>query len=597
MMKPTSTVLRGAAASALMLLASASYAQLSGSVSVEGEYEPLVIDTDRLATPPAGFRFELPPANLDYEYSGIVTDFRPGLMTMGATGRQTAWPWQKRRGFIDFNIGSRLNSHLHAGATIYSDRVNTLTADLRFDMSTLFRMHGVSESFTRPPRKRLYDGKLGLDYTRIAGADGLLKASASYRAAYFNYYGTTIEKALLPFGAESIGIPTQTLNQATASVGYSSSTSTLRGWHAEGAVDFLAYRRLYSPVILGMESRGDTETSLNIGAGYAFPIGTASAVSIDAKGDFLFYPKRAPEALGIAGPSHRNYGVITVKPAFRMEKDNFGLNLGVDIIGAYDAMGAAPGEKFGAAHLAPDVSASFTTGKGFGMTLRATGGVTPATLQLRETFDRYQLPFLLANTPVYSPVDATLGFNVGPFAGFAAELDLRYAVARNIPVGGWYQALLDATSMNDLPATGYGAYNLHGASVNLGLRYDYGTLVGLKFDATYTPQNGKTGIFNGFDRPRWLLSAHAEARPINRLAIELGYDYRGVRNCYFASGEDVVGYRLPDVTDLNAKVTFSVLKNLDIYLKGENLLNRHVDLLPGLQSEGLILLGGVFIIF
>ena len=88
---------------------------------------------------------------------------------------------------------------------------------------------------------------------------------------------------------------------------------------------------------------------------------------------------------------------------------------------------------------------------------------------------------------------------------------------------------------------------------------------------------------------------------MKRLALEVGYGYRGVRNCYALvageSGLSLTGWRLPDITDLNAKVTFSLLKNLDIYCKGENLINRHVDLLPGIQSEGIVISGGFYLEF
>lgn len=592
---------------ALLGLASLStFAQLNSSVSVEGEYEPLVIETERLNVFPQGYRFDLPATALSYELQGIVTDFRPDLLTMGVTGRQTAWPWDKRRGFVDFRLGSYLNSRLHAGYYVVSDSVNTLLADLQFRSSSLYRIHGVPADFTKPARKRLYDGTLGLHYSRLVGAEGLLKADASYRIGYFNYYGTTVEKSLLPAGDSRVPVPSQTVNQAQASVGYVSSPSTVKGWHAEAAVDYLGYRRLYGPVLSGESSKGDRETQLTAGAGYAFNFADLNAVAVNAKGDFLFYSE--PKDWLTADSKRKNYGVVSLTPSYRYAGDRLSLRAGVDLAVSYGVMGYEPDNaKF---HVAPDVDVQYLLPAGIGLFASATGGVMPSTLQWREQYDRYQMPYMLWNQPIYTPLDARLGINAGSFAGFTGSFALRYVIAKNIPLGGWYQDYLGAY------APGSGDFlvnfltprrqtvNLSGYTLELGLQYAFGNMVELGFKGSYTPQDKEDGVFNGFDRPRWVLDAKAAVRPVRKLRIEVGYVYRGVRNCYSWAEQklpgiqpDLIAFRLPDITDLNAKVTYSLLDNLDIYCRGENLLNRRVDILPGLQSEGLVVSGGLYFEF
>lgn len=593
-------------------------AQLNSSVSVQGEYRPLIIETERLNTFPLEYKFELPASNLQYDYEGLVTDFKPGLLTMGTTGRQTDWPWRKRRGFVDFNMGSYLNTHLHAGYFFLSDAVQSLSADLKFDMSTLYRIKGVPAGYTTPARKRLYDGRIGVNYSRIIDTEGLLKAGAGYRAAYFNYYGTTIEKSI-PGASGDWKVPTQTVNEADASVEFVSSPSRIRGWHAGGSVNFLSYRRLYSDTFFlsetGVDGRmtssspGDKETHLSAGGGYAFNFADFSAINIDAKGDFLFYSKPANgTALQSAPIPRHNYGIISLIPSYRYESNGVNIQAGLDVALSYDAMGKEPGKHFGAVHLAPDVEIDYRSAAGVALRLAAKGGVTPVTLHLREDFDRYQMPWLLSTLPVYTPIDATVGVNIGRFEGFNANVALRYAAAKNVPLGGWYQAYLGCMPVGnyslDIPSylSPYAqSVNLHGLSANLNLSYSWGRRVELAFDGSYTPQKGKRGIFNGFDRPRWILSANAAVRPIEKLKVEIGYEYRGVRRCYaWRQGEftsELQSCRLPDVTDLSARVTYSLADNFDIYCKGANLLNRHTEMLPGLQSEGIAISGGFYLEF
>ena len=581
------------------------FAQLSGSVNVEGEYEPLVIETERLNFPPVSYRFDLPPVNLNYIDEGIVTDFKPGLLTMGVSGRQTSWPFIKRKGYVDARLGSYLRSRLDAGYYIVTDSVNTLLATLDFESSSLFRPSGTPAGYTQLPLKRLYDGAFGLSYDRLIGQEGLLKASVGYCGAYFNYYGTSVPEINL---LHPLHIPTQTLNRVRGSVSFSSSPSTISGWHAEADVNYLGYRRFYPPVVMESSSSGDRETELKVGGGYAFGIYSSSAITVDVAGDFLFYAKNRPEALVITNYHRNNYGIVSLKPAYRFSKETLSVKAGLDMDFSWDAMGKSEDKKFGLFHVAPDVSLTYKSNIGLGVELAATGGVTPATLALREQFDRYQMPWLLSTQPVYSPVDGRLGINIGPFAGFAGSVTVRYAVAKNVPLGGWYQIFL-GSALNEkmsFPADTYTdpyaqSLDLRGLSVDLDLRYSFGSMAEVEFEGSYTPQNGRTGIFNGFDRPRWILSAKASVKPIKNLKIEAGYDYRGVRNCYYleTTDEDTLlkSYRLSDITNLNARVTYSILKNLDIYCQGDNLLNRKVDLLPGLKSEGIVISGGVYFEF
>lgn len=588
-----------------LILSSASVAsaQLTGNVSVEGEYAPIVIETERLNSYPKTYRFELPAANVEYDFTGIVTDFKPSLLSMGVTGRLTDWPWRKRNGFVDFRMGSWLDTRLDAGWAIRSDTRQSLNASLQFNSSSLYRMSGVPESFTLPSHKKLYDGQIGLQYYRLFNREGILKAEFDYRLAYFNYYGTTVPHQLAPSG---ITVPTQTMNRINAGISYKSTPSQISGWHAEAGVSYLGYRRLYGPVMTGEKMRGDKETHINAEGGYNFNFGDINAIAVDAGGDFLFYskPQDVIASMGVTSKS-RNYGIVSLKPSYRLAKDNLSLLAGVDLTVGYDAMGYEPDDaKF---YISPDIKFEYNFPSGVGLSLSATGGVTPTTLAMREKFDRYQMPYILWTKPIYSPVDARMGVNIGPFSGFSSSFGFRYAIARNTPVGGWYQQLLGSFPstgdrfMNYITTPNRQAVNLSGFSVDLGVKYCFGNLVEAEFKGSYTPQSAEDGIFNGFDRPRWTLSAKAGANPIKKLNIELGYDYRGVRNCYAWGPQLYPGieppleaYRLPDITDLNAKVTYSLLDNLDIYCKGENLLNRRVDLLPGLQSEGILIQGGIY---
>lgn len=589
--------------------------QLNSSVSVEGEYEPLVIETEKLTIFPTGYRFDIPASSLSYELNGVVADFRPDLITMGATGRQTSRTWQKRRGYLDFRLGSYLKSSLHAGYFIINDSVQSFLSEINFGSSTLFRERGIPESYTKPPLKRLYEGGVGLHYNRLLGAEGILHADAKYDVSYFNYFGTSLPKELNEGSKYLQQIPTQTVNNFSFSTNYSSNPSTIKGWHAGTSVNFLSYRRLWLPDhsyvndsrSLFFSEKGDSETHLNINGGYAFSINDPSAIVIDADADFLFY-RNNDEIDFINASKRRNYGIITLKPAYRYFKECVSLKVGADLDVSYDAMGSQENKRFSAFHIAPDILIEYNSKSGIGLFLKATGGVDPSSMELRKKFDIYQTPILLSTQPIYTPLDGRIGLNVGPFAGFSGSMALRYAISKNVPLGGWYQAFLGSYPPIENIFHQYNILNpysqsvdLSGISISLGFHYSFGKIVELDLDGSFTPQKNKWGIFNGFDRPRFTISALAKARPIEKLEISLSYEGRYMRKCYvYISDPDkkvFQGIKLPNLSDLRFKIGYNILKNLEIYCQGDNLLNRNSEFLPGLQTEGITISGGIYLEF
>lgn len=487
-------------ATLLGLAPTGAVAQLNSNVNVEGEYEPLVIETERLNTFPLRYKFELPASDIDYEYEGVVTDFRPDLLTMGVTGRMTEWPWKKRRGYLDGRLGSYLDSRVNAGYFIVADTLHTLFAGLNYN----------STAFKDPEfRKKLYVGGLGLRYS-----------------------------GQFPSGQRL---------------------------HAEAEAEYLAYER------------GKKEMSMGVGAGYARDLSDRNTLGIDAKGDF-FFPHKV----------FNNFGIITLRPFYRYSTTGLSLRIGADMAVAYDAMGKAPGDKFGTFHIAPDVSLQCRVNSAIGVFFGATGGVKTSTSAYLASSDSYRRPWLFSPQPIYTPVDAVGGVEIGPFSGFSFSAAVRYAVSRNVPIESWRAFY---------PQDGR-AVNLHGVGIDLNVKYSYGSYLELRFAGGYTPQKGKNGVFNGIDRPRWLLEADAAVRPVRKLKIQLGYAYRGVRNCY-AWNQDggLEALRLPDITDLNAKISYGLLENLDIYCKGTNLINRRTEIFPGLVSEGIVISGGFYVEF
>ena len=584
-----------------------SFAQLNENVAVEGRYEPIVIETERINIYPSAVKFELPTVNLSEEMKGIVTDFQPTLLTMGFTGWRTNRTPSKQKGYLDMNLGSWLNSNLSAGYRALADSVNTLDLALQFKSTSLSKRGRLPEGIEAMSKRYLYDGTFSLGWKHNLRGSRYLSADLDYRLARFDYYGSTLP-ANSPFIEH--GAPAQTLNSLSFNLGINRTPNLPRGWHAGAGLRYFGYNSLFPMNYLtSPHISGGRETQLEIDGGYIIPLKGGSRLALNGNLDVVFYTGKE----NLPQPFHKlpSYAMLTLRPAYLYSRPGFDFRLGAVVDMTFNAEGETLDSKYSLFHFAPDVRMHVTRDK-FGFRLGVTGGSELMTLSRKEQWDYYQMPYLVTTQPSYTPLDAEAGFSFGPFAGFTADISAGYDVTLHTPVGGWYQVMLggyaygvDALTAQGTPLFDFSrkGLDLHGAKVKLMLAYTGNDIFDASFQLTYTPQNNKKGVFNGYDRSRWVMDVSAGIRPVKKLKIALGYSYRGVRTIYTyltpaAGGDDTLcGLRLPDLTDLKASLTYSITDNLHIYCRAANLLNRKVDYLPGLTTQGITFCGGFDLIF
>lgn len=593
-------------------------AQLNESINVEGKYLPEIIHADRINTYPTRMGLNVETNRLSYETAGVPASFYPDGVTLPATGWRASRTPSRYRGYLDLGIGSWLNSNLSAGYCFIDND------DTRFGV----RLQHNSISLWKPKlypqidniRQFRYDETIGIYASHNLGKAGTIGGSLDYHAGYFNYYGYVpikvshdgnpdIEK---PTGLNnSYKAPTQTLNDIAFRVGW----NTLPKFddisaYASAGVRYFGYRRYYQPLT---EYAGSRETNVNIAGGLNFPTSAKSALGFDANINVTGYSGGDVSADPPALPAPDTYGLFTLTPYYSFILDNLNVKLGADLDFAIKA--GMEGHRYGAFHIAPDVKADYR-GNGAALFLHLTGGSQLSTLADNSALDYYQRPYILNTAPVYTPLDAELGANFGPFAGFSAQVALAYRISRGQIAGGLYmEELNDFIDSYPFPIdeqyprqtyVAEGRYNLHGFSVNAHLGYELGKLLKINLDGSYQPQKGTNGYFNGYDRPRLTADAALEVSPTDKLKFKLAYQYRGVRNCMavYSLSDDTGNaitrlhpYRLPDLTFLNLGASYAFSDRLSVNVQADNLLNRHSEFLPGLPLSGVIVSGGLSLLF
>lgn len=607
-------------------------AQLNESVTVEGKYNKEVLYPEKLPRLPERRRLFPEQNELHYQLGGVEAVFTPAPAPMEATAygaRRTNIP---PRGYVNFEMGSWLNTSLEAGYTILDSSNEFLNVWLNHNSTSLWTPYK-KDDYENLTKRKSYQEALAARYNRLIAGVGRLDLGLRYRLGYFNYYGVEEHLPIVGMPAPTDYtkfVPTQTINDFSFNASLSSErdAKTLNLWNAGAGVRYFAMRT------------GTREANLHINGGYARRF-SSSYLGIDANVNGLFYSS-APGTL-----SPDSYGNVSLSPYYRYNQGNFGVKVGANMYLTFDADAVTDNNHYSVFHISPDITFDYNNGR-FAGWIHAQGGQELFTMASLADENLYCFPLLQSTTPLYSPIDATAGLRLTPFGGFTAEAEFRYKVSRNVAGTGWCIPLLADKAYGyaarflpefDTPegtiatyGMGRARYNLNGWSARMKLAYNISDVAEIAADATYTPQNSDRGIYNGIDRPRWLLSTGLKLHPVKNVTIGVDYEYRGVRNVWSAlenveiagdgvraggiaipgpGSEDIleenpsgkaVGLRLPDITRLNADVEWQLpaigaLKNVTIGAHARNLLNRREMLLPMLPSEGVTVSGSLQILF
>lgn len=606
------------AASLLLLSMAEGRAQLNESVAVDGKYTPEILKTDRLNTLPQHTDFSLKTTPLAFSEKGVAADFTPFVSPMTVTGWKASRNVSDYKGYIDLASGSWLNTVVSAGYRFVDNKSNVAGIKLQHNSTSLSK--GRINGETLPDKRYSYDELIGLYGSHNFEGKGNLWGELDYHLGLFNYYG------FKPYeGASDAKAPSQTLNDLAFRAGF---TGEARhddiAWSVDLGVRHFAYRAYHflepwratlsdQPYFWEPATgKGARETHIDFGGNINFPLSQTSAVGAALRVDVLTYAGRSnsvyydypgmSEAILIAGPTYAN---IKLSPYYRFAKENTNVSIGADI----DV--AIHNEADNALRLAPSIRIDHNAGLA-AFWFNLLGGTQLNTLARQHSQDYYSAPRLYDCARIYTPLDATAGVSFRPFSGFSIAAKIGYKITRNYWLGGWYMAALDGIrNRPDMAAAGLLAHinlepmgeyrmNIHGLSLGADAKYSLGNVMTIKGDVAYQPQNGKRGYDNGLDRPRWILNLGAEVSPVKNLSVSADYNYRGVRAIYyeysyFDGGKENSGFapmRLPDLTNLSLGAAYRVSSALRVWLRADNLLNRHDYFLPMLSSQGFALTVG-----
>lgn len=593
------------------LMPASMQAQLQGNVAVEGDYLKDVYHPEKVNVLPTKIALELPETTLPYSLEGVDAPFTPFGQTLPPTIYTADTRLRNQKGYLDLSMGSWLNTTLYAGYKPIDTKRDRLNLRLCHLSTSLWRPYGLGSH-----RKYSYHEGIAADYTHLFSDKGNLDLSLQYAWNSFNYYGILPQAYTRPgshpwdpgYVPDTYPRPkSQTLNDL----------SLRAQWRPE-------LREADHHWSLGLEGglfsyfHADSEMRVSADGEYDTKISDRSRAGISGRADFLWYScyNGAPTS-GLTAESEKPYFSFKLNPHYTFRRSELQIRLGLHADFCFNAKGNVQGEDYRFFHAAPDVRADITA-KNTTFYLNVLGGTQLNTLAYTYTLDPYQAPYISSTQPSHTPLDARLGFSLRPFTGFEASLEARYTSTKNVPMGGWYMwqysgqrhplERVDMINFNPEYDSGGWRYNLSGFGAFLTLGWSPSKIFKIKAGGSYTPQREESGIFNGLDRPRWIVESSFELHPIDKLTVGVGYQYRGVRHTYyplkaenaFVNGSAlhiVRGMRLPDISLLSASVKWNFSPKFSIGVSAENLLNSKTLWLPDTPGQGTTISGNLAFIF
>jgi hypothetical protein len=272
-----------------------------------------------------------------------------------------------------------------------------------------------------------------------------------------------------------------------------------------------------------------------------------------------------------------NRTTLLLKPYYELsEEDAWKLHLGVNV-----DLGAGYGKKF---HVSPDVRAEYIFSESYVLYAGATGGRILNDYRRLEQLNPYG-GLTSQNSDSYEQLNVFLGFKMSPAAGFWLNL-----------YGGYQQVNDDLfeelcnidESRPYAPFVDFDQAKTRNSYAGLQINYDYKNLFSFMAKGEYhdwSSDNPSALIY----KPKLRLDIQAGVHPIPELGINLGYEFikRGVG----------IVYNIDDINNLNLSATYDLFKNISIYARFSNLLNKKSGYYALAPVPGINYVGGVVFSF
>ena len=551
--------------------------ELHKDITVEQEITPSRREASRIAVLPTVTLSPVRASSLAYSNKVVTTRVPNSFARLDPVAWGDKIYTSPYRGYFDFGIGGPLfMGDISAGYRIVDREKTRLNLWGQYNGDVYKRTGTTWHDHT---------ASLGLDLRQTVGSSSSLEAGLDYTYGFHD------------MAAFEGGRFSQSTSRVNASVSLSGRHS---GFDYEAGLRYghFGYYNPHFPVLKPV-AEGITDpyngyeparqTLLGVTLGGRLETGVTSHVGVDLSADFLATGRHYVATLPFYDEAatlmrSRTTGLVTVTPYFENRTSATTLRIGADVDFAVNS-----GKTI---RVAPDVTFAWHGLQILGIELKAYGGSTLNTLASLYDISPY-MNGSLAYRPSHMPYafDAKVAF--GPFFGGTIELFGGYAKADDqlMPVAGGIYPAGGVWESVDIKGYRYGAR----------IGYDNGRTFAVSASYEGAPSKWNRAWYDNCDRARHIAAADLKVRPVDKLTVTLGYEFRGGRACYMYAPEtvDMAGFdiypltrvSLGAVSNLKLGAGYAATDRLTLFVHGENLLGRksyYIGGRPVQSANGMI---------
>ena len=520
------------------------------------------------------------------------------IPTMMPYGYRTAHNFSDKRGYLSVGGGMAANFVGSAGYRIIDTDKTTLGIWLQHNSTWAGKNSSkLISSDSQRLKQQFNDNFLGLDLkSRIKS--GTLSFSALGHLDSFNYYGSTDE------------------NWAENNKQLFTEFGTKAGWDDE--INLNEHPLLYNIGLsfnhagydksLSRDVKAAKENLFNFTLGGEYTINENFAAGLEFQGDYVneFY-----------NGNNNNYFLFTASPFLRWENHAVKLRAGADILFGKPHLLDYDNEYDDdiddtKLHVSPNVNIDFNLAEGAALYVNISGGKILNTLSSMAAQNRYSSP-LGGYWNTFSPFDGEAGFKIGPFYGFSMKVFGGYGIFTG-DLNGIVLQLISSDGEEVLKlmpseATQYIPFRTRGFKIGGEINYRYRSLIEAKASIAYAPAPDELNVrdwnsgypLDGLDGAPLVANIDLKVKPMRQLSFDLGMDIRTDRSQVLITtvmdDNDFDWYEMDDVINLYAGASWRFDKVVTLWARGNNLLNRKWDVMPGMGAQKFNVMAGVGLVF
>ena len=536
------------AAAALMCAATASAQDLSTEVQVDRTIEP----AERAATRPAGlFPQLLLPKTTTVQlntanYTSLTSVDRTFPLLYPQADPRTPVN-DGYRGYVMAGYLPTFNVGVTAGyRPIFSNRVVLdIYGNFRGES---YEPEGLKNSFT--------GGGTGSDLLFKPNANSTLTAKASFALDSHKVFA---------------GLYKQSRTNGQLGAVWTSSVEAL-DYHARVGVLFNSYGDVSSDWQKTGPAFGMSEQLVDLGIGAALPVDDNGDFALDLGYSLLHQGSDTPKLEG----EDNSVGIVYVTPAYRLRSGAFSANIGLRLDHA-----TGNGSNL---RISPDLRFGWEPAKTFGVEASFTG---EQRLQPMAELSQTVSPYLFAtqiNNYVAKRLGGELRLRVGPFKGFAIEVFGGYDEVDSYLMPDLYLLHFNPefAGVSSDPLSAFVPEDIKGWHAGVNFTYT-SRLFDANLGVEAAPSDGDKAYYLRRDRAQYVFTAGVQVRPIDKLEVGVGYEFRNHRLGYYIYGTEHLGC----VSNLSFNASYRLTPQVSLFANLDNLLCRRYQVVPGLLSQSL----------